>query len=964
MYRTAEKSWVQGDGFGNHRIIVKSAAAKYARCSVLWRRRDLEPEKVGVRITFTATGEEIFNAAIIQAARENGVILFEAPYDGEYAIYIMPYVVKGPVWYFPDVQYYRTEQMSPCAEWVSGIETADITDTELTAIDSRTDFDSFYPMEIPMTVSETKAFKAANMSDGFALIIEDRSHPVIMLRELPLIWSERKDITSLHDTVHCNEYYVFQVAVYAETAIGILNITYSLKDGSAVPQGSVTCFNKNITDWLGREYEKELSVSAGEVKPLWFGIDMELFGSNDNLAVNINGRIVILHLDIDPVSLPDKGDEDPTKLTRMRWLNSKIGLDSEAAEGYPDVELIDNTVACLGRKVSFNEFGLPSSIKTYFSDDNREITRSAREVLKSPVSFDLNGRTFIPDTQCFSKKGGGRAEITSGAACTEADITVKTAMEYDGFIDIVVTITPRCDFKSNAVLCIPVTKEASEYMVGLGREGGRTPKYWKYTWDVMRTNNTCWLGSVNAGLHIKPKHTPDVWEVYDYTKQGLPRLWHNDGKGDVTVRDKGDCTLFSAQSGEFCFTEGVPETLRISLIVTPLKLINYEAHYNNRYYHADNIEDAAKCGAKVMNLHQGENLNEYINYPFTREAELKNQIDRAHELGLKYKLYYTVREQSNHTYEFWALRSFGDEIMRVGGEYHISDPFLRNANMTGGAWMCEHLVEGFVPAWQSLLKDAEYDCAFAMTGLSRWHNYYIMGLDWLGRKLGTDGLYLDGIGYDREIMKRVRKTLDRSREGALIDLHSGYSYAPEYGMTSPICMYTELFPSVDSLWLGEMYEYDCKDYDWWLVESSGIPFGLMGEMLHGGGNPWRGMIFGMSTRYYGGIIPKPMWDFWDKTDIKNTRMYGYWDKNIPVGCSRDDVKITVYTRDDLTLICAASWSGKNENAYFMYDSGLGVTSGSKLYAPYIEGIQEEKTFNAHDFIDFPMCRGWLFILQK
>jgi hypothetical protein len=107
-----------------------------------------------------------------------------------------------------------------------------------------------------------------------------------------------------------------------------------------------------------------------------------------------------------------------------------------------------------------------------------------------------------------------------------------------------------------------------------------------------------------------------------------------------------------------------------------------------------------------------------------------------------------------------------------------------------------------------------------------------------------------------------------------------------------------------------------------------------------------------------------MWDFWDKTDIKNTYMYGYWDKNIPVGCSRDDIKVTVYTRDNFTLICAASWSGKNENAYFVYDGRLGVTPETKLYAPYIEGIQEEKTFNAHDFIDFTMCRGWLFILQK
>ena len=32
--------------------------------------------------------------------------------------------------------------------------------------------------------------------------------------------------------------------------------------------------------------------------------------------------------------------------------------------------------------------------------------------------------------------------------------------------------------------------------------------------------------------------------------------------------------------------------------------------------------------------------------------------------------------------------------------------------------------------------------------------------------VGVDGIYLDGIGYDREIMKRVRKVMDRAQPGA------------------------------------------------------------------------------------------------------------------------------------------------------------------------------------------------------
>ena len=53
----------------------------------------------------------------------------------------------------------------------------------------------------------------------------------------------------------------------------------------------------------------------------------------------------------------------------------------------------------------------------------------------------------------------------------------------------------------------------------------------------------------------------------------------------------------------------------------------------------------------------------------------------------------------------------------------------------------------------------------------------IEGLDWLVKNAGCDGIYLDDISYDRTVMMRARKILDRSpviksRGGGLIDLHS------------------------------------------------------------------------------------------------------------------------------------------------------------------------------------------------
>ncbi|NOZ63508.1 MAG: hypothetical protein GXO71_00915 [Caldiserica bacterium] len=62
------------------------------------------------------------------------------------------------------------------------------------------------------------------------------------------------------------------------------------------------------------------------------------------------------------------------------------------------------------------------------------------------------------------------------------------------------------------------------------------------------------------------------------------------------------------------------------------------------------------------------------------------------------------------------------------------------------------------------------------------------------------GIYLDGIGYDREIMKRVRKVLNRERPGSLIDFHSGNTFHPQYDLNSCANLYLEHFPYIDSLW--------------------------------------------------------------------------------------------------------------------------------------------------------------------
>ncbi len=316
-------------------------------------------------------------------------------------------------------------------------------------------------------------------------------------------------------------------------------------------------------------------------------------------------------------------------------------------------------------------------------------------------------------------------------------------------------------------------------------------------------------------------------------------------------------------------------------------------------------------GATLINLHQGDGLNPYINYPFLTTDKLAAYTAEAHARQMQVKIYYTIRELSNYVAEFWALRSLGDEIYTTGPGFRLADQFAEKspaANApTGSAWLCEHAVTGYVPAWHQPLGNGHYDAAIATTGLSRWHNYYLEGLNWLVRNVGIDGLYLDGIGYDREIMKRVRKVLQRARPGCLIDFHSGNHFHPEYGLNNCANLYMELFPCIDSLWFGEGFDYN-EPPDYWMVEMAGIPYGLFGEMLHGGGNPWRGMLYGMTSRLGWSGDPRGLWKVWDEFGIAEARMIGYWDPACPVKTGRDDVLATVYQREGQTLVAVASWA--------------------------------------------------------
>jgi hypothetical protein len=394
------------------------------------------------------------------------------------------------------------------------------------------------------------------------------------------------------------------------------------------------------------------------------------------------------------------------------------------------------------------------------------------------------------------------------------------------------------------------------------------------------------------------------------------------------------------------------------MLITPVKKINSKSQFTDRYYHNGGNpmpSDAdLSCGVKIVNLHHANNYNPHINYPFIAVDSMKWFVKQLHDKGQKVKIYYTIRELTNYTTEIWALRSLGNEILGEG-------------RGGGYPWLREHLIEGYRPQWYQYFPDKSADASIVNApGDSRWYNYYIEGLAWLVRNVDIDGLYLDDVSYDRRTVKRIRKVLDNEKPGCLLDLHSNTGFS-----IGPATQYAEYFPYIDKIWFGESFRYDEMPAENWLVEVSGIPFGLMGDMLQGGGNRWRGMVYGMTVRHpwnTEGVLcdPRPVWEIWEEFGIESAKMRGYWEKDCLVKTNNPDVYATVYQKEGMSLIAVASWNEKPLRFLFQFDwKGLGIDSTKAvLIASEIKDFQKQTIFNPSDSIPIEPKKGWLLYLRE
>ena len=947
--------------FGNHRAhIYVKRRAEAVGVSIPWRRVDVEPEKKAILIT-NAEGTPINNASTLRVLPEAGAILFEAKEEGDYFVYYLPHAIpKNDTELKKQIGTYQVPKQTgdapwrrrfaasvfsyPSAQWDS------LPKATVTEFQARTAHDSFWPMEVAATDAEVKLLCRA-FPQPVLIFVEDREHPIKMLDNIPHRWIQRGPDHKVKAEAFRGECYVFQLAFYGNPQA--LSASVVVSGAFAELRGEESTISASSW-WISRRAanprEISVKVSPGALQVLWCGVQVPLEANSGvyrgqiELCIGENEPATIeVEMEVNQQFLRAGGDDEPWRLSRLRWLDSSIGEEETVTAPYTPVQVQGQTITVLGRVFEVGDKGLPVSVKA-----------NGEELLTSPVSLNIYKQSKLVEWRGTCKVGAStpaRASCSSEGYGDGYDLWVQSTIEFDGAMLCEVELSGRYDQTiSDIVLEVPYVRERVPYAVGMNLRGGERPKDWIWTWSEqpaawkeqgIDVSFFCWLGSVDSGLYCRLKPPLDEWQ--------------NNDRGSVRIREAQNEVLLRVSCGPRTLKAGEPVRLNFLLLPTPVKPVNKD-HWRYRYAHAyESATEAETQAATVINVHHGMLPNRYINYPFLNQDLLVPYVESAHVLGIKVKLYYTMRELTTWLPELWAFRSLGNEI-------YVGPGVRGEGDQAVNFWVQEHIRINYSSGWVQPLPFGEIDTSLRVDSKSRLANAYLEGLRWLVEVTKIDGIYLDEIGYGRKTMQRVRRVLDQ-RTGTMIDMHANHLV---WSCECPIGYYMEHLPYINRLWLGEAFDPDSSP-EFWLIEMSGLPFGLSSDMLERP-NPWRGMLFGMTSRahYAGsqGADPTPIWRLWESFGIEDAKMLGWWDERRLVNTNRKDVLATAYQLDRKCLIVIASWAKSTVSVRLQIDWRLmGFEKvQAKITAPKLEGLQDAVTFAPDSPIPLKPGGGWMLLV--
>lgn len=760
------------------------------------------------------------------------------------------------------------------------------------------------------------------------LYLFDRVEKIIHFDDLSILDDKHKIEDSAETIMSENEVFVFQLAVVSK----IDDVIQSIKTQGNV---EISCINTDISDKFGNKKSQSVKLDKNMIQPLFFTAKAAKLGKRQEkclITINTEQESCSFEMLFNIISSPveNNGYNDLWRLSRINWLNSDMCIDETVVKPYVSPEIIDGKLSFLGREIALGNYGLPAQVYSKFNEAVEIESDVQKELFYSPSVFMI-GKNPLPDGSTDKKVFANRIESVTSCENDDYYAIVSSVLRYEGLMEYSVKITPKRDFKAdNVSLDFYVNPNCSKLMHGLGHRASKAENL-SFKWDNQKQQDCIFIGCVNCGMRVKLKAENYIRPLINIFYKNLPlktpiETWDNNGKGGIKVGTHSDYTYLSAFTGAFDFKENETRNFVFEIHITPLKPIDYKKAFSVRYCHNNKLKDeikeidiAAENGLNYVTFHQGNMIMPFINYPFYEVDRLQNAVEYAKRKNIGIKLYYTQREHSNHMAETFVYKALGDEIiLRKQGVSH-------SWQKEKPQWLIDNFGEDIIPGWFVKYKHGKYkndhDISFIVRPDTRLDNYYIEGLNWLVDNIRIKGIYIDDTSLDRTTLERAKKVLQKNN--GLIDMHMWNHEEVRAGDVSCMNLYTEIVPFLDSVWLGEGFFYKKYSPEYVLAEVCGIPYGVTGQMLEGGGDLYLGMLYAMNNRYgWHYKNATQMYKIWDDFGIADSRMLGYWHSKNPVKTNNTNVLATVYLKKNEALLCLYNFSDKTERFYIHIDNNM------------------------------------------
>lgn len=848
-------------------------------------------------------------------------------------------------------------------------------------------------MRIYATDNQLHQLKTLAPDKGYYCFTESRERALKSINKLPKVWAERdlSEISIFKGNARPDEFFTYQVGIYAANKeVNNVDVKFkSLKNryGDAIPASAMRCFNLGGTNLNGDTFSKDIDVSIGEVYPLWIGVEVpadasgEYVGTLEVRGDGVKSTTITVVLNVRGEPIENHGYNEGANLSRLAWLDSKVGASSEPTKPYTPIEVSNNKISYLGGEVTIGKNGLPSSIETKYTDMNQLSNNVRNDVISSPIEFSIinkNGASESLNTKknSVTKRNNATASWSTTLTNGNFNIEVLGVLNFDGAGECSIKVTALKDIEvEDFSLNIPFTEKSSKYSVGLNQKGGELKnESYNWSWDTTKHQDIIWIGGVNAGLNLKLKDEnylrPLVNIYYALGPINLPKSW---GSGGVKyLRNQNRDLDLTAYSGARKLKKGEVLNFNFEMLITPVKPLDFKRQITERFYHSNSdestnyIKDAKEAGATRINIHHKKDIYPYINYPYydDNKEDLQNFVVEAKKEGLDVGVYYTTRELTVKTPEIWALRSLGSEVLHDG-----PGPDTKTLIHPNGPneWLNNNFESNFIPAWYNAFNSGRYkgelDISVITTPDSRWNNYYLAGLEWMTENLGINGVYIDDSALDRLTLQRARRILDSNKENGFIDIHSWNHFNQWAGYANSLHMYLDLLPYVDRTWIGEGFP-EGNSLDFWMVEMAGIPYGQFSETLDAR-NIFKGLIYAMTPRYVWSGDPRSIWKMYDNFGMKDAEMYGYWSEGNPASTSNENLPTTTYINkgDKKAIIVVAQWGEQSETGKIAIDESKLGFKPSKASLVDLGIYQKSGNFNLTEEFTIEKGSGLVILIE-